>query len=651
MKKLSLNAQFKLGAGIILFLSCLSVSLLVYRYEKNQVVAAVYKETEIYIAAVDATRTYVKDVLRPQMYKILPQDHFVVEAMSTSFVGREIMGRVAERFQNFRYKRVSPFPLNSLNLADRYECDVIRKLNDDHSLREWAGVIQKDGKSYYTRFRAIYAEPECLRCHGNPTDAPTNIITRYKLHGNGYQKRIGEVIAVDAVYIPVDFALARIKKRAWGTFILGAGLLLSLTVLLYALFNHTVITELKDLLADFAQIRNNSGDSVRMTAGYETETPDEIGQLKAAFEKEALDLKNIHEKLAFSEAKYRRLFETSRDPIFIADMDSNIIDINEAGMRLFEFTDRSEALSIELADQLFWDFHEIDELRKYLIKNGFTKDYEIFMVNRHGKRLNVLVTANLRTDEQGKPVGFEGFIRDITAQKQFEKHLAQTERLASVGQLAAGVAHEINNPLGVIKCYADLIKKSTPHSSQTSQDIEIIKKHTEICQKIVDGLLNFSRMSAPQRENVSIHNGLREVLSLVNKQLTERRIEVQCQFGSHVPSITVDPEKLKQVYMNIIMNAAQAIETHGRITIGTDFDHLKNAVRIRITDTGGGISAKNQETIFDPFFTTKKPGQGTGLGLSISYGIIREHGGVIRVESTLRKGSVFTISLPVDENG
>jgi signal transduction histidine kinase len=301
-----------------------------------------------------------------------------------------------------------------------------------------------------------------------------------------------------------------------------------------------------------------------------------------------------------------------------------------------------------MVDQLFWDAHEITELRNCLIKNGYTKDYEISMVNRHGKRLDVLVTANLRTNDQGEPGGFEGFIRDITAKKQFEKQLAQTKRLASVGQLAAGVAHEINNPLGVIKCYADLIKKSTSDNSQTAKDVKIIKKHTESCQKIVDDLLNFSRISVPQRKKICIHDGVREVLAIMNKQLTERRIEVECQFGTHVPSITADPEKLKQVCLNIIMNAAQSIETQGRITIETDFDHLKKIVNIRIADTGAGISAKNQEKIFDPFFTTKKAGQGTGLGLSISYAIVRDHGGAILVKSALRRGSEFIISLPAD---
>ncbi|MEA3231295.1 MAG: DUF3365 domain-containing protein [Thermodesulfobacteriota bacterium] len=650
MKKLSLKTQFKAGTGTILFLTCLTVSLLVYRYEKRQVEAAVYKETEIYIAAVEATRTYVKDILRPQMYEILPKDHFIVEAMSTSFVGREIMGRVADRFQNFRYKRASPFPLNPLNQADKYEIDVIQKFNEDRSMREWAGLIQKDGKSYYTRYRAIYAEPECLRCHGHPAHAPPGIISKYHATGSGYINHIGQAIAADAVYIPVDFAFTKLKKQAWAAFIIGSGILFSLTFLFYVLFNHTVITELKGLLSSFSSIGNGIKDSHVVTTEPEFDTLDEIGQLKAAFEKEARDLKETHEKLAYSETKYRRLFETSRDPVFIADMDKKIVDINKTGMQLFEFTNRSEALSIEMVDQLFWDARDFTRLRDHLKKNGFAKDYEISMVNRHGKRLDVLITANLRVDGQGNPTGFEGFLRDITDKKQIEKHLAQTERLAAIGQLAAGVAHEINNPLGVIKCYADLIKKNGNLDSQILTDVEIINKHTKICQKIVDDLLNFSKSTEPQKISINIHDGLMEILSLLDQHPLKRHIEVQHKFGQDVPMITADPEKLKQVYLNLIMNAAQSIEDHGRITIETTLIKESNTAVIRISDTGGGIPLKALDRIFDPFFTTKKPGEGTGLGLSISYGIIRDHGGKIEVASTPGKGSTFTITLPANGN-
>jgi PAS domain S-box-containing protein len=652
MKKLTLRTKFKLGTGIILFITCLSVSLLVYKYEKRRGEEAAYKETEIYIAAVEATRTYVKDVLRPQMYKILPEDHFVVEAMSTSFVGREIMGRIADRFYDFRYKRVSPFPLNRLNHADEYEIDVIQKFNEDRSIREWAGIIQKNGKSYYTRYRAIYAEPECLRCHGHPADAPPSIISKYHISGDGYTNRIGEAIATDAVYIPVDFILAKLKKRAWAVFIVGSGLLFSLTFLFYVLFNHTVISELKGLLSSFASIGSSFRDSHVSAAVPEIDTLDEIGQLKAAFEKEVRNLRETHEKLGYSEIKYRRLFETSRDPIFIADLDQKMVDINKAGMQLFEFTDRSEALSIEMIDQLFWDARDLSRLQNHIKENGFAKDYEISVVNRHGKRLDVLVTANLRVDDQGNLTGFEGSLRDITERKRLEKQLAQTERLASIGQLAAGVAHEINNPLGVIKCYTDLIKKSANLGSQILTDLKMIDKHTKICQKIVNDLLLFSRSTEPQEVSASanIHDGLTEVLRALDQQLMKRHIEVQRKFDQDVPMINADIEKLKQVYLNLIMNAIQSMENDGRITIETAFLKGKNTVVTLISDTGGGIPLKSLDRIFDPFFSTKKPGEGTGLGLSISYGIIRDHGGKIEVESTPGKGSTFTITLPVDRN-
>lgn len=650
MKKLSLKTQFKIGTGIILFLTCLALSLLVYRYEKSQIEASVYKETEIYIAAVEATRTYVKDVLRPQMYEILPEDHFVVEAMSTSFVGREIMGRVADRFQNFRYKRASQFPLNLLNQADKHEIDAIHRFNENLGIREWAGLIQKNGKSYYTRYRAIYAESECLRCHGNPADAPPSIVSRYHISGNGYINRIGEAIAADAVYIPVGFALSKLKERAWAVFIIALGLMLSLAALFYMLFNHTVITELKGLLTSFANIGDRNRGSPISTAGAKIGTLDEIGQLKAAFEKEARSLKEIHEKLIYSEAKYRRLFETSRDPIFIADQGKKIVDINKAGMHLFKFAYRSEALSIEMIDQLFWDARDFSRLQDHLKENGFVKDYEISIVNRDGERIDVLVTANLRIDDRGEPIGFEGFLRDVTNKKRLEKQLAQTEHLASIGQLAAGVAHEINNPLGVIKCYADLIRTNVKIDSQALTDVEIIKKHTKICQKIVDDLLNFSKSSEPQKISTNIHDGLNDVLSLLDQQLIKYHIKVQQKFCQNMPMIIADPEKLKQIYLNLIMNAIQSIKNHGCIIIETAFVKEMNTVVIRISDTGSGIPIKTLDRIFDPFFTTKKPGEGTGLGLSITYGIIRDHGGKIEVESTPGMGTTFTITLPVEGN-
>lgn len=646
MKKLSLKTQFRLGTGLILFLVCLSIALLEYRYQKKQVEQDVYKETEIYIAAVEATRTYVKDVLRPQMYEIVPEGHFVVEAMSTSFVGREIMGRVQERFQNFIYKRASPFPINSVNKADRYESDMIKKFNEDRGVREWSGVIRKDDRSYYARFRAIYAEADCLRCHGDPRDVPRTIVEKYGYRGESYEDHIGEAIAVDSIYIPVDFALAKIKKNAWTTFIVGGALLFFITLLFYTLFNHTVTMELQGLLTTFQSITNRNIESETADDNPVENLPDEIGQLKSAFERVAVGLKNTHRDLQESEAKFRRLFEASRDPIFIWDMDKKNVDINAAGLKMFGFKDRSEALSIETIDQLFWDARDGSRIFKIIRKKGFVKEYDVSMVNRWGERLDVLVTANLLKDENGKADGVQGILRDVTAKKKLEKHLAQTEKLASIGQLASGIAHEINNPLGVILCYADLIEKSVEGGSHIKSDLEKIRKHTLSCTRIVEDLLNFARVSETKKTKTDIHEGIEEILSILEQQMSRRRISVCRNYGANIPRVTIDTDKMKQVYMNLLMNAEQSINGGGEITIDTAFNIEERTIEIKISDTGSGISPEKIESIFDPFFTTKKTGKGTGLGLSVSYGIVRDHNGELRVESTVGKGSVFAIILP-----
>ncbi|MDJ0883357.1 MAG: DUF3365 domain-containing protein [Desulfobacterales bacterium] len=647
MKKLALKTQFRLGTGLILLVVCIGTSLVVYSVGKQQVEADIYKETEIYIAAVEATRTYVKDVLRPQMYALVPDDHFIPEAMSTSFVGREIMGRVHDRFRNFRYKRAAINPINPINRADGVESDLVARFNREPNMREWSGLIQKDGHSFYARFRAIYAEPECLRCHSDQAAAPPAILARYPDMDSDYSGQMGQAIAADVVYIPVDVTFAKIKRQAWMTFILGGGLLFSLTVLFYALFNYTVVTELKGLLQNFKKLTGAREDADDPDEPAELAGTDEIDQLKEAFENVAAELQQTHDDLKTSESKYRRLFESSRDPNFIWDLSKRLIDINEAGIQMFGFKDKAEALAIETGQQLFWDWQEGDVLFEKIREEGFVKEYEISVVNRWGGRLDGLVTANLKMDENGTPEGFEGIIRDVTDRRKLEKHLAQTEKLASIGQLAAGVAHEINNPLGVIKCYANLISKNTANTAQVQDDVKVIKKHTRACSQIVEGLLNFARVQDTHKIKADIHTGLEDVLAILEPQFQKASIAIARQFDRDLPKVLIDEERMKQVYMNILLNAKQAMAKGGRITITSGIDSAGEAVAIAIADTGAGIAPEKRDHIFDPFFTTKKTSQGTGLGLSISYGIIKDHGGDIQVESTPGQGTCFRLTLPL----
>jgi len=218
--------------------------------------------------------------------------------------------------------------------------------------------------------------------------------------------------------------------------------------------------------------------------------------------------------------------------------------------------------------------------------------------------------------------------------------------MASIGQLAAGVAHEINNPLSVISCYSNLIEKSGDVTAQIQADLEKVKKHTLSCKRIVDSLLNFARASETHRRAADVHIGLESVLTIIENQVGKRQVQIRRSFASSLPPVSIDEDKMAQVYMNILLNAVQAINERGTVSITTAYDRQSDRIHIAFADTGAGIAPAHLEKIFDPFFTTKKDEEGTGLGLSVSYGIVHEHDGDIRVESRPGRGSVFTIVLP-----
>jgi PAS domain S-box-containing protein len=648
MAKLSSKTQFRLGSGLILFIFCLAVALVVYRIGKEEAEKRVFKETEIYIAAVDATRTYVKDVLRPRMYDIIPADHFVVEAMSTSFVGREVMHRVHDRFKDFRYKRAALVPINPASKADALEADFIQRFNADPNLREWSGLVERDGRNYYARLRAINAEAECLRCHGDPGDIPQAIVDIYGNDPTRKAYNLDQVVGADIVYIPVDVVFARIKRLAWVAFIIGAGCLFCLVALFYALFNHTVISELQGLLTTFRAIASPPKELEALDAPP-SQAGDEFDQVKLAFQDAAADLKSAHDELTASETKYRQLFEASRDPILIWDVTGRILDINAAGLQLLGFKDRYGARQSGRALDLFQDPADGRRLLQIVDRDGFVKESEIALVSQQGGRIDALLTVNRTTCENETPC-YEVYIRDITLRKRMEKQMARTEKMASIGQLAAGVAHEINNPLSVISCYANLIEKSGDATDQIREDLEKVKKHTLNCKRIVDSLLNFARVSETHRRAADVHAGLESVLAIIEKQVGKRQIEIQRNYASSLPPVSIDEDKMAQVYMNILLNAVQAIDDQGTVNITTAYDPPSDTVRIAFADTGTGIAPAHIDKIFDPFYTTKKDEAGTGLGLSVSYGIVHEHEGDIRVESQPGRGSVFTIMLPTADN-
>jgi two-component system NtrC family sensor kinase len=227
-----------------------------------------------------------------------------------------------------------------------------------------------------------------------------------------------------------------------------------------------------------------------------------------------------------------------------------------------------------------------------------------------------------------------------------QAQLVQSAKLASMGELVAGIAHEINNPLGGILMFSSLASKSPDVPQQVKDNLEVVVSETKRCAKIVRGLLEFSRESIPEKRLDSVNRILEQTLRLISQQTLFQNIEVQSQFCDELPDVLVDSDQLQQVFFNILINAGQAMEQGGNLHLVTLLDREKEAVVIKIADDGVGIDKENLDKIFDPFFSTKN-NKGFGLGLSISYGIIENHDGQISVQSQIGEGTQFTISLPI----
>ncbi len=230
-----------------------------------------------------------------------------------------------------------------------------------------------------------------------------------------------------------------------------------------------------------------------------------------------------------------------------------------------------------------------------------------------------------------------------------QEQLINAEKLASLGRMAAGVAHELNSPLTGVVTFAHLMRKRIPpENAQDAEDLNVIIEQAERCSRIVRGLLGFSRKTASENTMVDVNTLVENTISMVRNQSRFYNIEFDVRFDKSIPEISIDANQIQQVFLNLLINAADAMEEKGKITVSSRLiEDGERFLELQFSDTGPGIAEDIQGKIFEPFFTTKPPGKGTGLGLSVSYGIIKKHGGQISVESEAGKGASFFIRLPV----
>jgi len=406
-----------------------------------------------------------------------------------------------------------------------------------------------------------------------------------------------------------------------------------------------------------------------------------INRMEALYAK----LANWQEEI---EQKNRELLKTKEfvenviihmaDALIVLDSKGRINMVNHAALEILGYKD--EEIIGKPMDLIFEKTKgkslvmEGSKIQK-LMKDGLIKNFEIFFRNKKGERIPMVLSGSVMRNIYGEIDAIICVAKDLRDTKklleekarteaerakadelkkacderqELEAQLIQSEKMASLGQLAAGVAHEINNPLTGVLTSGHLLLKRSQMDDPNREELEIIVNETTRCRGIVRGLLDFARQTRPKMVYTNLTQLINETLSIMENQFHLNNIKVSKKLQEDIPDIMLDLNQIQQVFINILLNSIEAMPEGGRIMVSSESD--KDSLYINFHDTGRGISEEIIGKIFDPFFTTKSGKKGTGLGLSVSYGIIKRHNGTIEVKSKVNKGTTFIIKLPLKQN-
>ena len=552
-------------------------------------------------------------------------------------------------------------PIRLENSPDSWETEALKAF--ERGENEISSVEEMESEDYMRLMRPLITEKNCLKCHAV----------------QGYQE--GDIRGGISVSIPMEpmRAASRIYtlRLAFGHVLI---LLIGMGGIALGIFRFRR-SERERCKAEEALQKGKDELEIRVE-----ERTVELRMTNEQLEQEITERKQVEEKTKQLE-KYLRL-QINRMPIglIVWDTKFHVKSWNPAAEKIFGFTVK-EAMGKHPNDLIVPKEAQphVDEIWRRLIEGDMTAYSTNENITKDDRTIICDWSNTPLKEDYGTVTGVLSMVQDITERKQMEQMLIQSEKMASIGILAAGIAHEINNPTGYILSNLETLKEYNEDinsffsdlqtfieecsktkseiiedlidklkKSKEDKEIDYLLKDTdnaimeslsgaERIKKIVSDLKDFSRKEKPEMKLAKINDGIEKTLNVVWIEL-KYKAEVIKEFGD-IPEIECDINRLDQVFMNILVNAAQAIDKRGKITIKTFTEN--NFVVIQISDTGKGIPKENIGKVFDAFYTSKEVGKGTGLGLSISHKIIQEHNGTIDVESEVGKGAVFTIKLPV----
>jgi PAS domain S-box-containing protein len=366
----------------------------------------------------------------------------------------------------------------------------------------------------------------------------------------------------------------------------------------------------------------------------------------------------LRRRVAEQETYLSTILQNSIDGIILIDPANRVLVWNRGAEMIFGYSAR------EMLGQSFHPLvppdmdaeEELQAIESQVRQEGFIRNHRVQRMTRDGRRITVDLSRTAVYDENGEFIGSVAIIKDVTEEVEMEQRMYNTEKLASIGTLAAGVAHEINNPLAVILGFTDLLREKFRKGTPEWEDLGIIEENAENAKRTVEHLLGFARVQEGQYGTVDVAENIRTVLNMVTTTVLSETTELVTDIPDNLPPIRGEAREFQQVLFNLINNAIAAVKDQERQVLGISAWVESRRVCVRVTDNGPGIPDRIKGRIFDPFFTTKKVGEGTGLGLSLSYGIVKKYGGSIDFFSHSAEdnpddptGTAFTVAIPMAE--
>ncbi len=386
------------------------------------------------------------------------------------------------------------------------------------------------------------------------------------------------------------------------------------------------------------------------------ESRDEIGSLAASFNILLSNLKSMMSQVLEVSGEIASLeeirqyvdkfFENIPSAILTADVSGKVTSINNTACKILG-CDKEAVLGKSIYDESIPAHVEpiVNIMKQGLEEEAVYIKHILKVKSSEGKELPVMVNTSIQKDSAGKVLGVIGAFRSVEEIKNFEESMIRARNLASIGELSAGMAHEIRNPLTSIKGYAQFIKLEMGEDSPLSEDINIIISEVDRLNGILDRFLAFARPKQPKLENCNLNDIVNDIVKLLGMNNIPENIRIRTALSS-LPDSAFDPEQIEQAFLNIAINAVQAMKNGGELTFSTRYVPAEKVIVVDISDTGQGIPSESLEEIFEPFFTTKP--KGTGLGLAITSTIIESHKGFIEVKTIPGQGTTFTIKLPTN---